>query len=127
VGTGLLDKILFQGLSGGVRLRPIRLITLYSSLGRSERNGDERPSWNYQYGLTLDKIPVIDLRVDARMSRFDSSFGSGKYYTASIIRTIADTLHFEIQGGRQVFRSALTEQDEARWINANIDLFLGRH
>jgi hypothetical protein len=37
VGTGLLDKILFQGLSGGVRLRPIRLITLYSSLGRSEQ------------------------------------------------------------------------------------------
>jgi hypothetical protein len=61
------------------------------------------------------------------MSRFDSSFGSGKYYTASIIRTIADTFHFELQGGRQVFRSALTEQDEARWINANIDLFLGSH
>jgi hypothetical protein len=127
VGTGLLDKVLFQGLSGGLRLRPIQSITLYSSLGQSEREGDEKPSWNYQYGLTFDRIPLIGVRVDARMSRFNSSFGSGNYYSASVIRSVADIVYFELQGGNQVFRSALTEQDQTRWLNANIDLFLGTH
>jgi hypothetical protein len=122
-----LDKILFQGLSGGIRLRPIRLITLYSTLGRSERNGDDRPSWNYQYGLTLERIPWIQLRADARMSRFDSSFGSGTYYSASLGRTVADMFHFEVQGGKQIVRSTLTAQNQARWLNANLDLFLGSH
>jgi hypothetical protein len=123
----LLDKVLFQGLGGGIRLRPLPRVTLYSSLGRSERNGDVRPSWNYQYGLTLDRIPWIDLRGDARMSRFDSSFGNGTYYTASLTKTIGDTVHLELQGGRQLFRSVLTSNNSARWLTANIDLFLGAH
>jgi hypothetical protein len=127
VGTGLLDKVLFQGLSGGIRLRPVQTITLYSSLGRSERNGDAKPSWNYQYGLTLERIPLLELRADARMSRFDSSFGTGTYYTGSLVRTIADTIHLELQGGKQSFRSALTSDNGARWLTANIDVFLGRH
>jgi hypothetical protein len=37
IGTGLLDRYLFQGLSGGVRAEAIKKVTLYANLGRSSR------------------------------------------------------------------------------------------
>ncbi|HWP85162.1 MAG TPA: hypothetical protein VNN17_08230, partial [Terriglobia bacterium] len=127
IGTGLIDKVLFQGLSGGVRLRPIPLLTLYASLGRSDRQGDATPSWNYQYGATVDRIPGLGLRTDVRLSRFTSSFGSGAYQSASISRVVGEVFHLEVQVGRQNFHSALTIQNRTQWLNTNLDWFLGRH
>ena len=125
--TGLLDQILFEGLNGGVRLKPVRPLTLYSSVGRSIRKGDARPSWNHLYGLTVDRIPLLGLRADLRTSRFNSSFGSGTYYSASLIRRIGGNVQFEVQGGQQRFHSGLTGQNRSRWVNANLDWFFGAH
>ncbi len=59
LGTGLLDQFLFQGFSGGFRLDIFRGIDLYGSLGRSRREGDTRPSFNYMGGLVLPRLPGI--------------------------------------------------------------------
>ena len=53
VDTGLLDKYLFQGFSGGVRVQVVRDIWAYNLLGRSNRSGDAKPSWNQLYGVTV--------------------------------------------------------------------------
>jgi hypothetical protein len=127
IGTGLIDKVLFQGFSGGFRLRPISPLTLYASLGRSSREGDAVPSWNYQYGATVDRLPVIGLRADVRLSRFNSSFGSGTYQSASFSRIVGDNVHLEVQAGRQTFHSSLTAQSRTRWVNTRLDWYIGRH
>ena len=59
LGTGLLDQFLFQGLSGGFRLDVYRGINLYGSLGRSKREGDTAPAFNYMGGLVLPKLPLL--------------------------------------------------------------------
>jgi hypothetical protein len=59
LGTGLLDQFLFQGFSGGLRLDVYRGATLYGSLGRSRREGDVKPSFNYMGGLVLPRLPRL--------------------------------------------------------------------
>ena len=59
LGTGLLDQFLFQGFSGGFRLDVFRGINLYGSLGRSRREGDTKPSFNYMGGLVLPRLPGL--------------------------------------------------------------------
>ncbi|MBZ5579290.1 MAG: hypothetical protein LAP40_22235 [Acidobacteriia bacterium] len=56
LGTGLLDQFLFQGLSGGFRLDAFRGVNLYGSLGRSKRDQDTRPAFNYMTGLVLPRL-----------------------------------------------------------------------
>ncbi len=127
IGTGLLDKYLFQGLSGGFRLELPYHLGLYSSLGKSHRTGDERDSWNYMEGLTFGKIWRTGIRADVRYSKFDSSFGSGTYRALVLSRDLGERLRFNIEGGQQDFASTITSQDHARYITSFIDWFLGRH
>jgi hypothetical protein len=79
IGTGLVDKFLFQGLSGGVRLELPYRVMVYTNLGQSKRDQDLRVSWNQLYGLTLARIPRTGVRADFRYSRFASSYGQGTY------------------------------------------------
>ena len=39
VGTGFVDKLLFQGISAGTHVRPSRYFTLYTTLGTSDKTG----------------------------------------------------------------------------------------
>ena len=125
IGTGLLDKYLFQGLSGGVRIEPIKKIFLYTDLGRSSRTGDTKTSLNQLYGITFGEIPKLKLRADVHYSKFTSSFGSGTYRTFSLSRSISDRLHFEAIGGDQVFTSSLAGNQNAKFFTTNIDTSLG--
>lgn len=127
VGTGLLDKYLFQGLSGGARVELPLHLTAYTSLGRSNNSTDPKSSWNNMYGLTLDRIWVTGLRVDARYSKFDSAFVQGTYRTLSVSRNLGETLHFNLQAGRQSFVSPYTTDNGSRFLNSSIDLTLGTH
>jgi hypothetical protein len=127
VGTGLLDRLLFQGLSGGVRFElPFRM-SPYFNVGRSSKSGDSRASWNQLAGVTLRRIWRTELRADLRFSRFDSSYGRGSYRSLSLSREFGETLRLDVQAGQQNFSSALSSQSKARWINASGDWFLGRH
>jgi len=123
IGTGLLDKFLFQGLSGGFRLAlPYRLV-LYASTGRSSRTEDRRPSWNYLAGITVGDILHSGIRADYRYSRFDSSFGRGTYQSLTAIREGFRGLRFEVQVGQQDVTSAFTDQTSARFVNGNADWY----
>ena len=125
IGTGLLDKYLFQGFSGGVRVEVIKNITVYTDLGRSSRTGDASTSLNQMYGVTFLKIPKLDLRADAHYSRFNSSFGSGTYRAFSLSRSVREEFHFEVLAGDQVFTSSLAGNQNAKFLTLNSDSALG--
>lgn len=125
VGTGLLDKYLFQGLSGGVRVEAVKSIVLYADLGRSSRTGDAKTSLNQMYGISFLKIPKLDLHADAHYSRFNSSFGSGTYRAFSLSRSLGEGFHVELLAGDQVFTSSLAGNQNAKFITTNLDTSLG--
>ncbi len=125
VGTGLLDKYLFQGFSGGVRIEAVKNIVLYTDLGRSSRTGDAKTSLNQMYGITFLKIPKLNLHADAHYSRFNSSFGSGTYRAFSLSRNLGEGFHVELLAGDQVFTSSLAGNQNAKFITTNVDTSLG--
>ncbi len=127
IGIGLVDQLLFQGLSGGVRVRLPGNSAIYTNLGRSHRQSDAESSWNYQLGFTLGRIPWAGVRADVRASRFSSSFGSGRYYTGSLTKLLGDQLRIELQGGRQDIVSTVTRQSRAYWVNSNLEWTFGSH
>jgi hypothetical protein len=125
IGTGLLDKYLFQGFSGGVRVEVVKKISIYTDLGRSSRTGDAQTALNQMYGITFAELPKIKVRADAHYSRFTSSFGSGTYRAFSLSRSIGDRFHFEALGGDQVFTSSLAGNQGAKFFTTNIDTSIG--
>ncbi len=125
VSTGLLDKYLFQGFSGGVRVEVVKNIVLYTDLGRSSRTGDAKTSLNQMYGISFLKIPKVDLHADAHYSRFTSSFGSGTYRAFSLSRNLGEDLHVELLVGDQVFTSSLAGNQSAKFLTTNLDTSLG--
>jgi hypothetical protein len=125
VGTGLLDKYLFQGFSGGVRVEVIKNIVVYTDLGRSNRTGDAKSSLNEMYGLTFLRIPKAGIRADVHYSRFISSFGSGAYRAFSISRNLGEGFHMEVLGGDQTFTSSLAGSQNAKFLTTNMDTSLG--
>jgi len=126
LSTGLLDKYLFQGLSGGFRLQLPYKLGLYSTVGRSSRSGDAKSSWDYLVGVTAGNILHSGARVDLRYSRFDSSFGHGTYKSLTLGRDIGDSLQFDIQIGQQDVLSAwTTQQNRSRFVNGNLNWLFG--
>jgi AMIN domain len=124
IDTGLLDKYLFQGFSGGVRVQVVKDIWVYNLLGRSNRSGDTKASWNQLYGMTVGRMPWIRTRTDVHYSKFTSSFGSGSYTSASFSRNFNDNLRWEVLGGRQSFTSPTT-RDISHFVTGNFEASLG--
>jgi len=125
IGTGLLDKYLFQGMSAGVRVEVVKQISLYTTLGQSSRTGDAKRSLNQLYGITFGKVPWLGLHVDAHYSKFDSSFGNGTYRAVSISRNFGDGFHLDVLGGDQSVVSALAGNQTARFLTTSADTSLG--
>jgi hypothetical protein len=125
LGTGLLDQYLFQGFSGDVRVELVRHITVYSSLGKSKTTTDTKNSLNQAFGITVPNIWKTGLLADAHYSKFDSSFGSGKYTSISLAKSISDTFHVQLLGGHQTFNSALTSNNRSNFVNAVADWNVG--
>lgn len=127
VGTGLVDKLLFQGVNAGVHFEPIRHVTLYTTLGRSEKTGDERRSLNQMYGLTWAEIMHTGVRADFHYSKFDSSFGRGVYRLLSLSRQMSNRTFWNVQVGTQSLTSAFTTNMQAQFAATSLDLNLGKH
>jgi hypothetical protein len=127
VGTGLLDKFLFQGFSGGARVEVLPQIWLSTTLGRSSRSGDSSTSLNQMYGITFGRLPIIKLRADLHYSRFNSSFGDGHYESLSLSRQLSDHLRLEALLGEQNFGSTLTTGNRSRFLTGTIETTLGLH
>src|SRR6202171_6063621 len=125
IGTGLLDKYLFQGMSAGVRVEVVKQISLYTTLGQSSRTGDAKRSLNQLYGITFGKVPWLGLHADAHYSKFDSSFGNGTYRAVSISRNFGDGFHLDVLGGDQSVVSALAGNQTARFLTTSADTSLG--
>jgi hypothetical protein len=127
IGTGLLDKYLFQGFSLGGRLEVFKQVWISTNLGRSSGTGDSKTSLNQMYGLTFNRIPVINLRADVRYSKFSSSYGTGSYDALSLSRQVSDRLRLELLLGQQVFASQLTANTRTKFLTGTVETTLGPH
>ncbi len=127
IGTGLLDKFLFQGFSAGARLEVLKQVWISTNLGRSSRTGDATSSLNEMFGLTFGRLPWLGVRADAHYARFNSSFGSGSYEAVTVSRQLSDTLRLELLAGQQNFSSAITTNGNARFITGTVETTLGPH
>jgi hypothetical protein len=125
VGTGLLDKYLFQGLNGGARIQFPEHITGYFSLGRSSDSSDPKSSLNTLYGVTMSNIWKTGLVADARYSKFDSAFAAGTYRSVSISRDLGERLRLNLQGGSYAYNSSLAANSSSFFVNAIFDTNLG--
>ena len=125
VGTGLLDKYLFQGASAGARIEVVKQVFVYTNLGRSNRSGDAKSALNQLYGLTFNRLPWWGLRADAHYSRFNSSFADGSYRSFSLGRNVTDGMRLDILVGDQTYTSALAASDRTRFVNANFEAAFG--
>ena len=125
VGTGLLDKYLFQGFSGGAHVAIVKQISVYTELGRSNRTGDAQSSLNQMYGVTFGRVPFAGLRADVHYSRFNSSFGSGTYEALTLSRSFGERLRLDVLAGDQAFTSTLAGNQSAHFFTATADSSLG--
>jgi hypothetical protein len=124
IGTGLVDKLLYQGVSFGVRVQPVKHVWLYTTLGRSDRTGDERRTLNQMYGLTLDEIGHTGLRADMRYSKFNSSFGSGDYKLLTLSRHLGDRMMWDMQFGNQMLVSPYSKNQTSNFVDSSFDVNL---
>lgn len=125
VGTGLLDKYLFQGLNGGARIQFPLHLTGYLTLGRSNDSSDPKSSLNTLFGLTMSNIWKTGLQADARYSKFDSTFASGTYRSVSLTRDLGERLRMDLQGGRYMYSSSLAANNNSYFVNLLFDTNLG--
>ena len=127
IQTGLLDKYLFQGLSGGVRLEVLKQVWLYTNLGKSNSSGDSKSSLNELYGITFSRLPWVHIRADGHYAHFNSSFGSGDYKAVSLSRSLNDNFRLELLGGEQDFVSTLSNNTKSKFITSNLEMNFGAH
>jgi len=125
LGTGLLDKFLFQGFSGDVRLDLPKHIGLFASLGKSKTTTDKKSSLNQAYGISFGNIWKTGIFADAHYSKFNSSFGSGKYTALSLSKSLTDALRLQVYGGHQVFNSPLSTNTNSNFVNGVVDWNVG--
>lgn len=125
IGTGLLDKYLFQGFSAGARVEVARKIWFYTNLGRSNRSGDAKASLNQMYGVTFGSLPWTGIRADFRYSKFDGSFGGGSYNALSLSRSFHESFRWEMLAGSQSFASAVSKTMSARFLTWNFEANVG--
>jgi len=127
IGTGLLDKFLFQGFSVGARVEVVKQIWAYADIGQSNRTGDAKGSLNQAFGLTFNRIPRLGLHADLHYSQFNSSFGNGSYRALSVSRNLSERLSLQVLAGDEHFSSSFTSNNSSRFINANVQTPLGAH
>ena len=125
LGTSLLDQYLFQGFSGDVRAELVKHISVYASLGRSKATSDKKNSLNQAFGLTVPNLLKTGLLADVHYSKFDSSFGSGKYTSVSLSKNLTDSFRLQFLGGHQTFNSGLTSNNHSNFVNAVVDWNVG--
>jgi len=125
VGTGLLDKYLYQGINGGARIALPLHVTGYFTLGRSSSSSDKKSSLNQMYGATVSHIWKTGVMLDARYSKFDNSFSSGTYKALMVTRDLGDRFRLNVQGGRYAYNSALASTNNSNFVNVMFDTNLG--
>jgi len=125
LGTSLLDKYIFQGLSFDVRYNLPYHIGLFMQFGRSKSIADAKQMWNQMYGVSFGEIFKTGIHVDVRYSKFDSTFGQGNYRALSLTRSLKDNFQLEFLGGSQSLVSASTTNTSSHFVTASAMWSLG--
>ncbi len=125
VGTGLLDKYLFQGFSAGTRIEVLKQVFVYTSFGESNRSGDAKNSLNQLYGVTFAHLPWWGLRADAHYSRFNSAFADGTYRSISVGKNLNDDFRLDVLVGDQNFTSTLATSQRTKFVTTNFETSFG--
>jgi len=125
IGTGLLDKYLYQGINGGARIQFPRHITGYFSIGSSSDSTDPKSALNKMFGATMANIWKTGLTADARFAQFDSTFASGKYTTITISREMLDNLQANLQFGKYTYSSTVASNSDSSFVNLLFETNLG--
>jgi hypothetical protein len=121
-----VDKLLFQGISAGVHVKPTPNITLYTTLGESEKTGDFRRSLNQMYGASWNEIAHSGVRADLHYSKFDSNFGAGDYRVFSLSRQVTNRAFWNLQVGKQDFLSRYTTNNNSIYVADSVDINISR-
>ncbi len=121
IGTGLVDKLLYQGVNASIHLKPVKTFNIYSTLGRSDKTGDAHRSLNQMYGITWNEIWRTGIRADIHYSKFDSDFARGTYRVLSLSRHLANRMMWDAQLGTQNLHSAFTVNQSSKFVNTSID------
>ena len=125
VGTGLLDKYLYQGINGGARVQFPYRVTGYFSVGSSSNSSDQKNSLNRMFGASISNIWKTGLEADARYAKFDSVFASGTYTTLTISRDMLDNLRLNLQVGRYAYTSSFATNSASNFANLIFETNLG--
>lgn len=125
LGTGLLDKFLFQGFSGDVRLDLPKHVGLFASMGKSQTTTDKKSSLNQSYGISMGNVWRTGIFADVHYSKFDSGFGSGTYEAFSLSKSITDTVRVQAYGGHQGFQTTLSNNSKSNFVNGGVDWNVG--
>ena len=125
LGTSLLDKYIFQGLSFDVRYELPYRISLFTQLGRAKSIADAKNMWNEMYGVSFGEIFKTGIHADLRYSKFDSTFGQGNYRSLSITRSLKDNFQLQFLGGSQSLVSAFTTNTSSHFITTSVMWSLG--
>ena len=126
-GTGVVDQLLFQGLNVGVHLEAVKHVTVYTTLGRSEKTGDVEGSLNQMYGISWSEIAHTGVRADFHYSKFDSNFATGNYRLLSLSRQMSNRTFWNVQFGTQNLISPFTTNNQSKFVATSMDVNLGRH
>jgi hypothetical protein len=127
VATGLVDSILFQGVSAGVHWRPRPQFAVYTTMGISDRTGDAHRSFNRMFGGTWYQIAHSGVRADYHYSRFNSNFGNGDYSVLTLSRQVTRRMFWNVQLANQNLISQHSTNYSSRFISDAVDVNLGRH
>jgi hypothetical protein len=125
LGTGLLDKYLFQGLNGGARIQFPVHITGYFSIGQSSDSSDPKSSLNSLFGISMANIAKTGIEADVRYSKFDSAFAAGNYRSISVTRDLGERFRLSLEGGSYAYNSSVAAQSSSYYINVLSDTNLG--
>jgi hypothetical protein len=125
LGTTLLDKYIFQGLSLDARYQLPYLISVFTQVGRSKSIADSKQMWNQMYGISFGQIFKTGFHADLRYSKFDSTFGQGNYRALSVSRSVKDSFQFEFLAGSQSLVSASTTNTSSRFVTGSAMWSLG--
>jgi hypothetical protein len=125
LGTSLLDKYIFQGLSFDARYELPHRIGLFTQFGRSKSIADIKQMWNQMYGISMSNISNTGFRAEVRYSKFDSTFGLGNYRSLSVSRSIKDAFQVEFLAGSQSLVSDATTNSSSHFVTASVTWNLG--
>jgi hypothetical protein len=125
VGTGLLDKYLYQGFNGGARITFPQHVIGYFSVGQSSDSSDSKGSLNELYGVTVGNIWKTGLEADARYSKFDSAFAAGTYRTLTVSRDVGERFRLDLQSGEYAYNSSQAATSNSYFVNILSDMNVG--